>query len=127
MLALTSPKAFKATLVGFATGDVIDLLDLTATGAGVNGSDQLVVVDRGKTVATLQLSGNYVGATFVTSSDGHGGTDVVVQNVSGPAAPIQAFVEAMAGFGARVGQGLHANVAAPARQCLLASPRPAIA
>jgi hypothetical protein len=126
-LALASPKAFGATLVGFATGDVIDLLDLTATGASVNGDDQLVVVDGGKTVATLQLSGNYVGATFVTSSDGHGGTDVVVQNVSGPAAPVHAFIEAMAGFGSRVGQTFHADMAAPVGQCLLTSPRVAIA
>jgi hypothetical protein len=126
-LALTDPKAFGATLRGFAAGDVIDLLNLTATGAKINGGDQLVVVDRGKTVATLQLSGNYGGATFVTSSDGHGGTDVLVRNVSGPAATIQAFVEAMAGFGARSGQSLHTLMAAPARQCLLTSPRQAIA
>jgi len=126
-LALTSPKAFGATLDGFATGDVIDLLNLTATGASVNGGDQLVIVDGGKTVATLQLSGNYVGATFVTSSDGHGGTDVVAQNVNSPAAPIQAFIEAMAGFGARGGQILYADMAAPARQFLLTSPRAAIA
>ena len=75
-LALKTPNAFHATIGGLAVGDVIDLLGLVATGASVNGADQLVIVHGVRTVATLQLSGNYVGAAFTTASDGHGGTNV---------------------------------------------------
>jgi hypothetical protein len=89
-------KAFAATIASFAMGDTIDLLNTAATGASVNGNDQLVIVNGTKPVATLQLSGNYSGDTFNTASDGNGGTDVTVAGPRTPSA--HAFVAAMAGF-----------------------------
>jgi hypothetical protein len=96
--------SFFATISGFATSDAIDLLNTAATGASVNGNDQLVIVNGTKTVQTLQLTGNYSGDTFAAASDGNGGTDVTI--ASAPTQPPQlthAFVAAMAGFGAGAG------------------------
>lgn len=100
-LALKSPTAFAATIGGLAVSDTIDLLGQTATGASVNGSDQLVIVNGAKTVATLQLSGAYASATFKIGSDGAGGTDVTL--LTAAAVPpsggsTQAFAAAMAGW-----------------------------
>jgi len=99
-LALMTPKAFDATLSGFAAGDIIDLLAVTATGASVNGSDQLVVVNGKATVATLQLAGSYVGTTFNIGSDGKGGTDVTIAGGANipQARSTQLMVMAMAGM-----------------------------
>jgi hypothetical protein len=102
-LALRSPTAFASTISGLAVSDTIDLLGLTATGAGINGSDQLVIVNGGKTVATLQLSGAYAGATFKVGSDGAGGTDITLLTAAAvpPSSPSpQGFAAAMAGWGA---------------------------
>ena len=51
-----------------AASDVIDILGKKATGASVNGADQLVIVNGTKAVATLQLAGSYSGATFSVGS-----------------------------------------------------------
>ena len=102
-LALKTPKTFAATLSGFAAGDVIDLLAIKATGAGVNGDDKLVIVDGARTVASLQLSGNYAGATFATASDGHGGTSVTLTS-GGPDLPsVAGMASAMASMAAPAG------------------------
>jgi fibronectin-binding autotransporter adhesin len=103
-LALARPKAFHAALVGFAAGDIIDLLAIKATGASVNADDQLVVVNGTKTVATLQLSGNYDGATFTTGSDGRGGTDVTLTSGGGADRPsVAGMAAAMAALTAPAG------------------------
>ena len=102
-LALKSPTAFASTIGGLAVSDTIDLLGLAATGASVNGSDQLVIVNGSKTIATLQLSGAYAGAIFKVGSDGAGGTDVTLLTAAAvlpPGGSAQAFAAAMAGLGA---------------------------
>lgn len=96
-LAINRPSAFKATISGLAISDAIDLVGAAATGASVNTSDQLVIINGSRTVATLQLSGNYAGAGFSVESDGHGGTDVALAATA--AAPL-ALATAMAAFGA---------------------------
>ena len=83
-LALKQAAAFAAKIGGFASGDTIDLLATTATGASVNGADQLVIVNGTTTVATLQLSGSYAGATFGVGSDGKGGTDITLSTAPSP-------------------------------------------
>lgn len=101
-LALADPKTFAATIGGLAAGDTIDLLRITATGASVNGKDQLVVVDGTTSVATLQLTGDYTGASFNVGSDGHGGAAITLATpardmpIAHAAAARQAFVSAMA-------------------------------
>jgi hypothetical protein len=105
-LALTSPTTFAATISGFAVTDTVDLLKITATGASVNAGDQLVIVNGSTTVATLQLTGSYAGATFTVGSDGHGGTDVTLLTTAGassstvPVLSSQRLITAMASLGA---------------------------
>ncbi len=117
-----SASSFAATIAGFGVGDVIDLLNIAATGASVNANDQLVIVNGNKNVATLQLSGNYNGDTFSTVSDGNGGTDVVLSTAQSPSA--HAFVATMAGLGAQAGHAI-VSFASPSggfRPTLLARP-----
>ena len=105
-LALKKPTKFASTISGYAVGDTIDLLKIAATGASINASDQLVIVNGSKSVATLQLTGNYSGATFTIGSDGNGGTNVTLltaASVPPPAATSHAFVAAMAGLGGASG------------------------
>ncbi len=104
-LALKAATKFAATLAGFVVGDTIDLLKIAATGASVNASDQLVIVDGATTVATLQLSGPYSGATFPFGPDTHGGTKITLLTAAG-APPPNALVAAMAGLGPRAGSGV---------------------
>ena len=65
-----------------ATGDVIDLADVTA-GAGAtisysgNNSAGTLTVSDGTHTASIALLGNYSLANFTASSDGHGGTSVI--------------------------------------------------
>jgi hypothetical protein len=60
-----------------------------------------VIVNGTKTVASLQLSGNYAGATFTTGSDGHGGTDVMLASGGGAGRPsVAGMASAMAALGA---------------------------
>jgi hypothetical protein len=84
-LALSSPSSFAAGISGFATSDVIDLLDITATKATLKSGDTLQISDNTTIVATLQLSGSYVGDLFTVSSDGNGGTDIAT---TAPLAPV---------------------------------------
>ena len=105
-LALKKPTKVASTISGYAVGDTIDLLKIAATGASINASDQLVIVNGSKSVATLQLTGSYSGATFTIGSDGNGGTNVTLltaASVPPPAATPHAFVAAMAGLGSASG------------------------
>jgi hypothetical protein len=61
---------------GFGLDDTIALIGVTANGAGVNASDQLVVTENGTPVDTLQLNGPYSGFDFVTEPIS-GGTDII--------------------------------------------------
>ena len=75
-LTLESPATFAGTVGGVGLDDTFDLVGVTANGASVNGSNQLVVTDNGTTVDTLQLSGTNSSFTFLPVS-GNGGTDIV--------------------------------------------------
>ncbi|HXV01742.1 MAG TPA: hypothetical protein VG166_14710 [Caulobacteraceae bacterium] len=78
-LAMADPDSLGGKIVGFAVGDVIDLIGISATSAvRTPGTHTLVVSDNGTTVATLQLSGTYTHDTFAVASDGHGGTDITL-------------------------------------------------
>ena len=124
-LALKAPTTFAATIAGFAVGDTVDLLKIAATGASVNANDQLVIVNETTTVASLQLTGTYNGATFTIGSDKHGGTNITLLTASmvpppagaSPAPSTQAMVAAMAGLGAVAGSvvvaGVHIEPLAP--------------
>jgi hypothetical protein len=123
-LALKAPKTFVSTIGGFAVGDTIDLLNLTATGASINANDQLVIVNGPLTVATLKLTGPYTGATLKVASDGHGGTDVTLLTATG--ATPHALANAIAGMGVS-GPAACAPSARPvdAERALLLAPKSA--
>src|SRR5262249_47669902 len=63
-------------------GDTIDFADIDPTKvqqptySGTASGGILTVTD-GSHTANIALLGNYMASTFVTSSDGHGGTNVV--------------------------------------------------
>jgi len=77
-LAMRFASNFAATISGFAASDTLDLLKTKATSASVNAKDQLVILNGKTVVATLQLTGSYVGDTFSVGSDGKGGTDITI-------------------------------------------------
>ena len=109
VLHLAQSKTYTATITGFSKsgGTSLDLGDIgfvdssEATFSGTTQSGVLTVTD-GTNTAQINLRGNYTTATFVASSDGHGGT-VVVGSTARDAAigPSSArFIEAMAGLSA---------------------------
>jgi hypothetical protein len=65
MLTLEQPSSFGATVGGIGAGDTFDLMGVTANGATVNGSNQLLATENGTTVDALQLSGTNSGFRFV--------------------------------------------------------------
>jgi hypothetical protein len=104
-LSLGAASRFAATIAEFAVGDVIDLMNTTATAATLEDGDELLVTDGATTVATLQLSGDYAGDTFATMSDGSGGTAITLNRAQSPAtagpglfSQLMATLQSRAGF-----------------------------
>ena len=64
-LTLNHLSGLSGSIGGFGLDDVIDLVGITANGASVNASNQLVVTEGGTTVAKLQLSGDNSGFYFL--------------------------------------------------------------
>jgi hypothetical protein len=125
-LALAHAQAYAGKVSGFShTGTTsLDLQDIgfvsasEATFAGTTAGGTLTVTD-GTHTAKIKLVGNYTGASFTASSDGHGGTVIVDPTPSAPH-----FVAAIAAHGARGGASLLAPAIGPSRtQVLLASGR----
>ena len=74
---LDQPHSFKATIAGFAAGDVIDLVGTKADALSFS-NHQLMVTEHGHTVADLHLAGHYTTQAFSLSPDGNGGTDITL-------------------------------------------------
>lgn len=111
-LALGKPAKFAATINGFSATDAIDLVKTLADAATLGPGDTLSITNGGAAVATLQLAGDYTGATFSVTSDGAGGSIIVVTPAGGATgAPGQRLVAAMAGLGGG-GGGLDRVIAA---------------
>src|SRR5579859_1232417 len=104
--SLDASKAFDPVIQGFDPSDVIDFTGTVTSAAYAGGT--LTLLDGSTTVATLRLSGNYAGATFITAPtattgvtqiqvqevtpstispsddfEAHGLSDVLIQNTSG--------------------------------------------
>jgi len=83
-LQLDNAPGFTGTVAGMTGQDTLDLRDInfgSATQANYSGSGSqgtLTITD-GSHTANIALLGNYMGSTFVTSSDGYGACSVQVQ------------------------------------------------
>jgi hypothetical protein len=82
-LKLDSSSAFAGTVAGLAPGNFIDFADIafgatTTLGytANADNSGGTLSLSDGVHAASIALLGNYMAASFVKSSDGHGGTFV---------------------------------------------------
>ena len=76
-LQLNDPGGFAGTISGAQVGDVIHLIGASATGLNF-ASGTLTVSGSGGTLASLNFSGSYTNSDFSFSSDGSGGTYIVV-------------------------------------------------
>jgi len=80
VLALKTPSAVSSSIVGFAKGDTIDLLNIGATKlsyAGSTTSGTLTISAGTSTVAKLAFTGKYTTASFKLGNDGHNGTTII--------------------------------------------------
>ena len=81
-LQLDSSSSFSGTVAGMSDQDILDLRDVNPasvqapTFLGSSSGGTLTVTD-GTHSANIALLGNYLASSFVTSSDGHGGTNIV--------------------------------------------------
>jgi hypothetical protein len=133
-LDLGQSRMFTQTVTGFSTRGktTLDLEDIRfvdageATFSGTASGGVLNVTD-GAHTAHITLKGDYRGVTFVASKDGAGRTQVVAQKAMAFAAPVDAFISAMAGLGSPGGQAIHTHVAWLGREYLLAPARAALA
>jgi hypothetical protein len=140
ILELGKSQTYLGTVTGLSkTGtNSLDLVDIAfgattkATFAGTSTSGTLTVTD-GTHTAKIKLAGNYVGATFTPSSDGHGGTKVIdptklVALPPNPTAPVHRFIEAAGWFGVAAGGPIQsASYAWRGPQAALSAPRTQIA
>jgi hypothetical protein len=123
---LTESQAYAGSVIGFShTGATsLDLKDIKfvsaaeASFSGTSSGGALTVTD-GAHVAKIKLVGNYLGATFTASADGHGGTSISDANT--PAA-VHAFVAAMAGAGQPAGSSFSTAPVAQQPLTLLTHP-----
>jgi len=87
VLKLLNSESFAGTVAGMSGQDAIDFADIDVTKvqqptySGTDSDGTLTVTD-GSHAANIALLGNYLASTFVTSSDGHGGTNVVDQSAA---------------------------------------------
>src|SRR5215831_8892763 len=81
-LELLNSSGFTGSVAGMTGQDTIDFADIDPTKvqrptySGTASGGILTVTD-GSHTANIALVGNYIASTFVTSSDGHGGANVV--------------------------------------------------
>ena len=108
-------------------GEDIATVAYVDNGHRTGGTLTVTVDDDGQGQSdVLTLAGDYVGGTWASGSDGHGGTKVIYRAANAPASP-HAFIGAMAALGSSAGQVVHSNGAFPARDFTLTAPRSAIA
>jgi hypothetical protein len=132
-LELAQSQGFTNSIKGFSDNGktTLDLRDIGFVGTGEasfsgTSSGGVLTVTDGTHTARITLKGNYLGSTFVASSDGSGGTDVIAQKTQGAVASPHAFVAAMAGIGLPAASALQAGELWIARMPILASSRGAL-
>jgi len=134
VLELAQSQAYTSSISGFSVsgGATLNLDDIAFIGAGEASfsgtqSGGVLTVTDGTHIANINLVGDYLDSTFVASSDGAGGTDVIAQSAQTPsAAHFASAMAAITGHGASAGL-IDARTVNEGRQMLLAAPRLAIA
>ncbi|MDC6679135.1 hypothetical protein OEZ78_27080, partial [Leclercia adecarboxylata] len=81
LLVLGSGGTISGGIAGLTTGDTLDFVGLSATGATISGTS-LLVTSGGVTVSSLALIGTSTGLAFSAGADGSGGTDITVTSAS---------------------------------------------
>jgi 20S proteasome alpha/beta subunit len=86
-LKLDHASSFAGTVAGMGAQDTLDLADINFATLqqpifSGNTSGGMLNVTDGTHTANIALLGNYMASTFVTSSDGHGGTYIVDTSVA---------------------------------------------
>jgi hypothetical protein len=82
-LKIENSSTFAGTVVGMIGQDTIDFADIDFTNLqqlsyhSADASGGMLTVSDGLHIANVALIGNYLASTFVPSSDGHGGTNVI--------------------------------------------------
>ena len=134
-LELTRSQTYAGRVSGFSKtgGTTLDLRDIgfvspsEATYSGAGGSGVLTVTD-GTHTAAISLRGHYLSTTFVASSDGAGGVDIVATNKSPTSVHhFAAAMAAMPGHDEAAGALIHADAAWGGHPSMLAGPRMAAA
>ncbi len=78
-LILDKPAAYTGTLTSFAAGDTIDLVGTLASSATITGGRLVASLTSGGTLSFSETAAA-APARLVTTSDGHGGTDITLFN-----------------------------------------------
>jgi hypothetical protein len=116
-LELTQSQTYAGRVSGFSTNGatMLDLRDIgfvsptEATFSGTRASGVLTVTD-GTHTAEITLKGHYLSTTFVASSDGAGGVDIVDTGAQPSSVhPFVAAMAAMAGHGEAAAGAVHAG------------------
>jgi hypothetical protein len=86
ILKLDHSSSFAGTVAGMGAQDTLDLADINFATVqqpafSGNSSGGTLSITDGTHSANIALLGNYMASTFVTSSDGHGGTYIVDPSV----------------------------------------------
>ncbi len=77
VLGLDTPKSVLSTLVSLSPSDTIDLIGTLASSATIVGSELIVTLSAGGTIAYALAAANALDRAAAVS-DGHGGTDITV-------------------------------------------------
>jgi hypothetical protein len=133
VLELADSQNYRRTIKGFEFfqglfgGTTLDLRDVGFVGAGeatYSGTTErgVLTVTDGTHTASIRFSGDYLTATFVASSDGQGGVDIIANPADARPVSPHTFISAMAGFGAKTDAALHGlNTGITPRESLLAA------
>ena len=104
-LELGQSQGYTGNVSGFSKSgktsfDLLDIAFVSASEATFSGTTTrgVLTVTDGMHTAHINLKGNYVGSSWIASSDNHGGVIVVDPKAKPPPAPVHRFIAAMSGL-----------------------------
>jgi Concanavalin A-like lectin/glucanases superfamily/FecR protein/Cadherin-like len=121
-LELDNSQHYGGTVNGFVAGDKIDLTDLAYSSSETdvwNSTTHTLTINDGAHSSNIIFSGSYDQNSFALTSDGHGGTDVVMSPAQASMTGLDSVSNAVEGFAA-VASLIDANASAFSYQWLAA-------